>query len=230
MDRHHRVVYALATGSLGDMLHTDSLVSVLYSAGKVFDNLRSGRLATEAFLRSGETAGIASRADLQLLEDLKAAGHLVAQTKRDEATLTADLVCEINAAMTRSAALHPGQLRTDEQRIGVRTTYGNHMPPAVSMDGLRVIVEKYRSAQNREGAARLFVELAKAQPFEDGNKRTALLAANVLLPGDATLVVPFDAEGPGDVEARFHDLLARAYIFDETEPVVRYMCEWVEST
>lgn len=94
------------------------------------------------------------------------------------------------------------------------------------MEGLRVIVEKHRNAQNREGAARLFVELAKAQPFEDGNKRTALLAANVRLPGDTTLVVPFDAEGPGDVEARFHDLLARAYIFDETEPVVRYMCEW----
>ncbi|SQG63709.1 mobile mystery protein B [Corynebacterium renale] len=210
------------------MLLTGSLVLVLYSAGKVFDNLRSGRLAAEAFLRSGQTTGIASRADLQLLEDLKAAGYLVAQAKREGAILSADLVCEINGAMTRSAALHPGQLRTDEQQIGVRTSYGSHMPPALTMDGVREVVDKHKNTHNREGAARLFGELAKAQPFEDGNKRTALLAANVLLPGDATLVVPFDADGAGDVESTFHDLLARAYIFDETEPVARYMCRWAQ--
>ncbi|SER61353.1 Fic family protein [Corynebacterium cystitidis] len=94
------------------------------------------------------------------------------------------------------------------------------------MEGLRGIVDKYREFQDREGATRLFVELAKAQPFEDGNKRTALLAAIVVLPGDETLVVPYDSAGPGDSEATFHDLLTRAYIFDEIEPVVHFMCEW----
>ncbi|SER61390.1 hypothetical protein [Corynebacterium cystitidis] len=107
------------------MLRNDSMVSVLYSAGKVFDNLRSGRLATEAFLRSGKTCGIASRADLQLLEDLKDAGHIVAQAKRAGLHPSAELVCAINAAMTRSVALHPGELRTLEQNSGVRTSYGD---------------------------------------------------------------------------------------------------------
>lgn len=205
------------------MLQTESLVAVLYSAGKVFDNLQSGRLATEAFLKAGDISGIASRADLQLLEDLQGAGHVVAQAKREGREVSAELVREINSAMTRSAALHPGQLRTDDQRIGVRTKYGDHTPPGLSLQRLQEIVDEANRGTSTRDAARLFVMLAKAQPFEDGNKRTALLAANIMLPADQVLIVPHDGEGESGVEAKFHDLLARAYIFEEIEPVVRIM-------
>ena len=196
------------------MLRTDKLVAVIYSAGKVFENLRSGRLATAAFLENGTTDGISSRADLQLLQDLQAAARVALRIKRGRETIAATHVCEINAAMTRSAALHPGELRREEQRIGVRTVHGDHMPPALDMDALQLLIDDTVTGPSPTPAeaARLFVVLARAQPFEDGNKRTAILAANALLPDGIVLVVPHDREGSGAVEAQFHDLLARAYV------------------
>ena len=72
------------------------------------------------------------------------------------------------------------------------------------------------------GAAKtLFVALAKAQPFEDGNKRTALFVANGQLISTGTqlmLTVPVDDQDPA-VAASFNDLLARAYLYDEHEAV-----------
>lgn len=118
------------------MLRTDKLDAVIYSAGKVFENLQSGWPATAAFLENGTTDGISSRADLQLLQDLQAAARVALRIKRGGETIAATHVCEIHAAMTRSAALHPGELRREEQRIGVRTVHGDHMPPALDRDAL----------------------------------------------------------------------------------------------
>ncbi|OIR44516.1 Fic family protein [Corynebacterium sp. NML120713] len=215
------------------MLRTDAFVSVIYSAGKVFDNLRTGRLATEAFLANGSTAGIASRADLQLLQDLQDVAKIALRAKHDRQPVTAELVCALNAAMTRSAALHPGQLRREEQRIGVRTAQGDHMPPALTMEKLRALVEEdetepFAPDSMLARAALLFVRLAKAQPFEDGNKRTAILAANALLPEDAVLVVPHDAQASGEIESEFHDLLGRAYIYgDDDRSAVQAVVEFM---
>lgn len=81
------------------------------------------------------------------------------------------------------------------------------------------------SRDPREAAARLFVELARAQPFEDGNKRTALFAANAHLisaGAGVLLAVPFEDDKP-EISARFSDLLARAYVFGEDAPVLEMM-------
>ena len=208
--------------TLQPMMRMVAFAPVIYSAGKVFDNLRTGRLATEEFLANGSTDGIASRADLQLLQDLRDAARIALRAKHDWQAVTAELVCALNAAMTRSAALHPGQLRRAEQRIGVRTAYGDHMPPALTMEKLRALVEENETESFEPDSmlarsALLFVRLAKAQPFEDGNKRTAILAANALLPEDTVLVVPHDTEASGEIESAFHDLLARAYIYGDDD-------------
>jgi len=153
------------------------LEGVVYSCGKVFEGLSAGRLVTENFLRSGSLDGISSRADLALLEDLRDAAQFVidhAGRKIDSAYVRA-----VNATITRSGALHPGQLRTQEQSIGVTTPYGRHTPDALTEDGLQLLLdEATRSDDVRQNALELFVELAKAQPFEDGNKRTAVFVAN----------------------------------------------------
>ncbi|WP_051297446.1 hypothetical protein [Brevibacterium album] len=88
-------------------------------------------------------------------------------------------------------------------------------PQARSSTGFRAI----GSAQS--AAIDLFIEAAKAQPFQDGNKRSALFAANAHLIGHGTrtlLTVPVSETDPEPAE-RFNDLLARAYIFDEHGPV-----------
>ncbi|MDK4283108.1 Fic family protein, partial [Corynebacterium propinquum] len=69
----------------------------------------------------------------------------------------------------------------------------------------------------------LFVLLAKAQPFGDGNKRTALLAANLLLlPERKILTVPYSDQDLS-VSETFNDLLARAYIYDDVAACVEYL-------
>ena len=196
------------------------LAGVVYSCGKVFDGLSTGRLDTESFLRSGSLDGVASRADLALLEDLRDAAQFVI----DHAGCTIDstFVRAVNATITRSGALHPGLLRTQAQAIGVATPYGRHTPDALTEDGLQALLEApTRSGHVRENALDLFVNLAKAQPFEDGNKRTAVFVANSLLIGSGAgvlLTIPVDDNDPS-LARTFNDLLARAYIYDERDGV-----------
>lgn len=196
------------------------LAVVVYSAGTVFDGLSIGRAGTEHFLRSGSLDRVASRADRALLEDLRD----VAQFVIDHAggTIDAAFVRAVNATITRSGALHPGQLRTQEQSIGVATPYGRHTPDAVTEGELQALLAvATRGGDMEENALDLFVSLARAQPFEDGNKRTAVFVANSLLIGpDAgvLLTIPVDDNDPS-LAGAFHDLLARAYVYGEHDGV-----------
>lgn len=204
-----------------DALTLSDLAEVVYSAGKVFDGLSIGRLDTERFLRSGRLGRAASRADLALLEDLRDSAQFVIDHAAGD-PLDAGFVRAVNATITRSGALHPGQLRTQEQAIGVATAYGRHTPDALSEDGLQAVLDRAtRSAEVQENALALFVDLAEAQPFEDGNKRTAVFVANGLLIGSGAgvlLTIPVDDDDPS-VARTFNDLLARAYVYGEHDGV-----------
>jgi len=52
------------------MVDKPVLVDVIFTAGKVFENLRCKRQSTHAFITTGGLRGITSRADLELLSDL----------------------------------------------------------------------------------------------------------------------------------------------------------------
>ena len=185
------------------------LAGVVYSAGKVFNGLSTGRLDTENFLRSGSLEGIASRADLELLKDLRDAAQFIIDHATESGEVDAAFVCNVNRTISRSGALHPGVLRTDGQQIGVNTPHGRHAPEALTAAGLQQLIDSTIRVDSCEAAIHLFVALAKAQPFEDGNKRTAIFAANALLIGSGSrrlLTIP------DDQEKSFNDLLARAYI------------------
>lgn len=85
--------------------------------------------------------------------------------------------------------------------------------------GLQQLIDSLNCEDVTENALDLFVELAKAQPFEDGNKRTALFGANSLLIGTGLLlVVPVDEHDP-QLADTVNDLLAQAYIRDEHDAV-----------
>ncbi|MET4581586.1 hypothetical protein ABIE21_001076 [Conyzicola nivalis] len=201
-------------------LNVADLAGVVYSSGKVFDGLRTGRLDTENFLRSGSLEGITSKSDLALLEDLRDVSQFIIDNR--EAPLNSAFVRAVNAQITRSGPMNPGHYRTAEQHIGVSTQYGRHEPQPTSDTALQRIIDRAMSKPDpREQALELFVQIAKAQPFEDGNKRTALFVANSVLiraPKLEMLVVPVDENSP-DKAARFNDLLARAYVSGEHEGV-----------
>ncbi|MBM4574869.1 cell filamentation protein Fic [Rhodococcus hoagii] len=189
------------------------LAGVVYTAGRVFDGLAVGRRETEEFLRAGRLTGVVSRADRALLEDLRDVGQFIID--HHDQPIDAAYVRAVNAQVTRSGALHPGRLRTEDQQIGVATRYGRYTPPALTDNGLQQLIDSLSCEDATENALDLFVEIAKAQPFEDGNKRTALFTANSLLIGrGAVLVVPMDEHDP-QLADTFNDLLARAYIHGE---------------
>ncbi|BAU96188.1 hypothetical protein N24_1926 [Corynebacterium suranareeae] len=201
------------------------LSEVIYTSGRVFDNLRSSRLDTAEFLRTGDTSGINSRADLALLEDLRDAATFIINDPRS--VLSAKYLCAINATIIRSGALNPGQLRAEHQNIGVSTVYGRHEPPALTTTSLdRLLSKPYPSSTPlEERAISTFVNIARAQPFEDGNKRTALFAANSMLiayASDYVLTAPVSDNDP-TITKNFTDNLARAYIFNDDTPVIADM-------
>lgn len=197
-----------------------SLAGVVYSCGKVFDGLATGRLDTEQFLRSGSLEGITSRSDLALLEDLRDVSQFIIDQSQHQPPqpITVNFVRAVNAKITRSGAIHPGHYRSSEQQIGVNTRHGRHTPEPMTDTRLqRLLADSQSTTDTREAALDLFVNLAKAQPFEDGNKRTALFVANKLLLSSRTgelLTIPVDEQDPSLADS-FNDLLARAYILNE---------------
>lgn len=98
----------------------------------------------------------------------------------------------------------PGHLRNayynEDDRIaiqvGSRASEAYFPPEHVTKNDLRGIVSSYQSSSQRESDAwRVFADLAKLQPFQDGNKRTALIAANAALgtfKHENYLVLPFN--------------------------------------
>jgi len=202
-----------------ERLTIGDLAGVVYSSGKVFEGLATGRLDTENFLRSGSTEGVHSRADLALLEDLRdVAGFVVEHAGR---AIDAGFVRALNAQMTRSGALHPGEFRTAGQNIGVSTRYGRHLPPPQSDSTLQRLIDDAAAAgDDVEIALDLFIQLAKAQPFEDGNKRTALFTANAhLLSSEVKSLLVVPASESRRAADHFNDLLARAYLDNDDEGV-----------
>ena len=205
------------------MVDKPVLVDVIFTVGKVFENLRCDYQAAHAFITTGALRGITSRSDLELLSDLSDATEPLISFHNSGTPLTPEVIIAINKAMTRWGALHPGQLRREHEIFGVPTRFGDHRPPAADEKTLRTIIDSVSALSPTDAAANLFVVRAKAQPFGDGNKRTALLAANLLvLPQRQILTVPFREDDP-TVSDRFKELLARAYIFGEVSPCVDYM-------
>lgn len=199
------------------MLDTRQITGLLYSMGHTFDNLNSTYLATGEFLSTANPRVIGSRADLDLLRDLRDASAYMLHHDYSRG-LDAKFVRGLNAQLKRTAALEPGELR-NAQNIMVHTALGDYVPPVPSEQAIeRVLGEANASAGSLTDAAHLFARLARMQPFGDGNKRTALLAANGLLLMHGTerpLIVP-----TVDPQRReFNRLLGEWYVHDDSQVI-----------
>ncbi|ERL65149.1 Fic family protein [Schleiferilactobacillus shenzhenensis] len=102
--------------------------------------------------------------------------------------------------------------------VNAKGTDAYYPPTVVTWADLDRIVTRYQHSPQRESDAwRIFAAIAKLQPFQDGNKRTALIAANAAYGGLARhdyLILP--AKDLDRVE--FMVLLLRYYVAaDEDE-------------
>ncbi len=120
---------------------------------------------------------------------------------------SADGIIAINKAFNSDSDEQPnmpGHLRNayynDDDRIAI--TIDEHAresyfpPEVVTKNNLDEIVDRYNDSDKSERAAwRVFADLSKLQPFQDGNKRTALIAANAAygtLENGNYLTLPFN--------------------------------------
>lgn len=123
---------------------------------------------------------------------------------------SADGIIAINRSFTHSETedpLWPGHLRTDkyynpDDEIVIvtdpRGTSNNaYWPPKeITKNDLDKIVDTFNSSKKTsKDGWRVFAQIAKLQPFQDGNKRTALIAANSAMDtwqDEKYLVLPFN--------------------------------------
>ena len=191
------------------MLIMHQVVDLIYSMGHTFDNLGSTYIATEEFLTTNNPTVLGSRNDLALLQDLQDAAQAMLHYDYSHG-ITRDFVRSLNASMTRTAALEPGKLR-ESANILVRTMRGDYIPPVPDVHRLDATLSAANASDGTlHDAAHLFSELAKMQPFGDGNKRTALLAANgLLLMKKSTHVLTVPVVDPD--KRSFNELLSEWY-------------------
>lgn len=204
------------------------LVGLLYAMGRTFNGLSSTRLATSEFLQTGNPLVLGSRDDLLLLQDLQSASRFVLKYDYLSQSFDVDYLRAINACMTRTAAIAPGVLRTSES-VGVHLADGQmYIPPVPNADRLNSVLHSAIVSQGTlEDAARLFAIIAKTQPFGDGNKRTALLAANgLLLAKKSHFIISVPTES-ADV-ATFNRLLSNWYVTAHTADgeIISWLAQW----
>lgn len=155
--------------------------------------------------------------DVAILQDAQK-GINVAQNSG----FSVDGIIAINTAFNSASdeePTWPGHLRNafynEDDRIGIivnRETQQLYTPPeVVTRQDLQTIVERYNhSSKHETDAWRVFVDLAKLQPFQDGNKRTALIAANAacgVLTSQCYLILPVEEK----VRAGFMNILMQYY-------------------
>ena len=124
--------------------------------------------------------------------------------------------------------MEPGKLRDERTPVMVNTPLGRYEPPVPDPAAIASLIKStVREATEEdilEDAVRLFVGLAKMQPFGDGNKRTALLAGNGLLIGHGDrylLTVP-----SSDKDRTWFNRELAAYYLNNDQTIIRNLAKW----
>jgi len=155
------------------------LIDLSWSSSRLEGN-RYSLLATEELFKSGATGG---DLDAVMLLNHKAAIEFMVDAVPTYG-LTAPVIQNLHALLMQDLLADPSGLGTIRQKVVniSDTTYLPSQVPSLLGEMLECILEKARQIKNPvESAFFLWVNLAYLQPFDDGNKRTSRLAANVPL-------------------------------------------------
>jgi len=155
------------------------LIDLSWSSSRLEGN-RYSLLATEELFKSGATGG---DLDAVMLLNHKAAIEFMVDAVPTYG-LTTPVIQNLHALLMQDLLADPSGLGTIRQKVVniSDTTYLPSQVPSLLGEMLECILEKARHIKNPvESAFFLWVNLAYLQPFDDGNKRTSRLAANVPL-------------------------------------------------
>ncbi|RVU71113.1 MULTISPECIES: Fic family protein [Lactobacillus] len=182
---------------------TTKLALLIISWGK-FNNFTGSFEEVKRVIDTIDVKFLESKKDQDLMNDALA-GIKIAK----EITFDTDGIIAINKALHHSDEEDPaipGHLRNAKENhndavIIMTDPYGSdkgaYFPSdVVTKEDLDQIVDRFKaSKQTNFDGLRLFAELSKLQPFQDGNKRTALLAVNTALntwKNENYFILPFD--------------------------------------
>lgn len=158
------------------------LIDLSWNSSRLEGNTYS-LLETKRLIEFGETAAGKDAAEAQMILNHKAAIEYVVETAEDE-QMTTHEVCSIHALLSENLLGDPaasGRIRNIAVGIG-GSTYLPLENPHVLRECLQLFVEKFNRIENPfEQSFFSLVHLSYLQAFEDVNKRTARLVANIPL-------------------------------------------------
>ncbi|GAF40325.1 hypothetical protein FC83_GL003336 [Agrilactobacillus composti DSM 18527 = JCM 14202] len=151
-----------------------------------FNNYRSTAYQTKLALAHHSTAYLCqTETDIAIFTDaLKGIAAIQKIGFNTQSIIAVNRVFDSPAKIqpTAPGRLRNAQIHTDDKIViplGSRTKIAYYPPAVITPQDLEVIVTQYQhSPQQERDAWRVFAQLAKLQPFQDGNKRTALIATN----------------------------------------------------
>lgn len=148
----------------------------IYYAGK-FENLNTTFPQTETIIKGVSVSGITTH-DIQVILNMKHAWTYILE--HIEQTFDIDLLCKINGFVAYNESLEWGVLRNGKVGISV-VKYEPSIP--VRMEVINEINAIFADADLSDTykAIHLMLFAMRSQLFWDGNKRTALIGANMLL-------------------------------------------------
>jgi len=151
-----------------------NLVNMVYSNSK-FEGVAATLAQTQTIINGMSVSGI-SIDDVEVIVDLKNAFSYIIEHDEPYTLKTSQA---LNRIVSKNDGMYPGEIRTGNVEIG-GMDFVPGIPNVYEMQ--KQITELMMSDLTlTEKSLRLMYEMMRAQLFWDGNKRTAIIAANYLL-------------------------------------------------
>ncbi len=168
---------------------------------------------TYAIIEKAKVTGVDVE-DILKITNLKHAWNTIFNTINEPLTL--DYICRIHADVARDEALSWGNLRTGSVYISGT----NYVPPVPTKESANAILKELEDIQNpTEKSIVAMFKLMKAQLFWDGNKRTAMLAANKIMIQNGCGIISV----PNEKLEEFNEILCDYYTNDTLDKAVNFV-------
>ena len=183
-------------------LFKKNIVELVYNAGK-FEGLNTTLLQTEEIIKYNRANNVAVD-DVLTVVNLKKGFEMLLNDVQEPLLETSK---RINRIVAAEDALFPGEIRTGG--VEVSTVQGRYVPPMLTEAEVNTQIDEIlkQDISGTEKALRLFLFISKNQIFWDGNKRTALIAANSIMFNHGAGLVSI----PENKFMSFNELLSNYY-------------------
>lgn len=208
--------------SLLDHQVKDLAITWCYYSGRIEGNPYS-HVETESLLKDGITY-TRRYEDAKMLKNLYNTFISCAEMSRKEGQIRIDRFTVNSIHSMLMDDLLPNAMRGTTRTMPVRITGTSYIPPQepeeISECLDRIIQEQAAYEDPLERAIFLHCNIAKLQPFVDGNKRTSrVLESAVLMSAD---IIPVRSDKSEDIE-NYRKTLVHYYETEDLQPYIEYM-------